>query len=515
MREDDIDTFLAARWSSLFRLACLLTGSPAEADDLLQESLVKVYLRWTKISRTQVPEAYVRRMMVNTLVSRSRRPYKRRELLEGTVTAGAVGSSEDVVLDRAQVWPLVCALPVRQRAVIVLRYYEDMSESRDRRCARLLERERQVPGPRRADVVETRGRCAEERGRGDERVMITEPWLRDTLSRQAERYEVPPYDAMSLRAAAVRRRRGTNLRYAGMAAAALLAVGVAWGQLRAGEAEVQPADSHAPSDDTILPSCFPAGVTPPVPESPWARGGFLSDEPVTATTTAPDGRSCTLVLHYGFHRFAVGLSGMVWLYSDGRLIVDTATAKDWFVQWERRLTAEGVERLRTAVATMLDRSDSRSGRYFEAKIRYGDGTFYPKDSRALVRLLTDLSWLPDEKWVRETPSIYRAAWYLTCYEMRGADGVDVHAAVRDLPPGASEVLESLEWTALPPDAETGVVRSQCVVVSRADATVLAEALGGDIAAGKANVFPMGLDGAGRQFSVHALMPDGTSGEHGD
>jgi RNA polymerase sigma-70 factor (sigma-E family) len=128
MREYDIDTFLAARWSSLFRLACLLTGSPTEADDLLQESLVKVYLRWTKISRTEVPEAYVRRMMVNTLVSRSRRPYKRRELPDGAVAAGTVGSPEDVVLDRAQVWPMVFALPVRQRAVIVLRYYEDLSE---------------------------------------------------------------------------------------------------------------------------------------------------------------------------------------------------------------------------------------------------------------------------------------------------------------------------------------------------------------------------------------------------
>jgi RNA polymerase sigma-70 factor (sigma-E family) len=128
MRDDDIDTFLAARWSSLFRLACLLTGSPTEADDLLQESLVKVYLRWTKISRTQVPEAYVRRMMVNTLVSRSRRPYKRRELLDGTIAAVGVGLPESVVLDRARVWPLVCALPVRQRAVVVLRYYEDLSE---------------------------------------------------------------------------------------------------------------------------------------------------------------------------------------------------------------------------------------------------------------------------------------------------------------------------------------------------------------------------------------------------
>lgn len=128
MPEGDIDTFLAARWSSLYRLACLLTGSPTEADDLLQESLVKVYLRWTKISRTQVPEAYVRRTMVNTLVSRSRRPYRRRELLDGTVAAVAVASPEKAVLDRVQVWPMVCALPVRQRAVIVLRYYEDLSE---------------------------------------------------------------------------------------------------------------------------------------------------------------------------------------------------------------------------------------------------------------------------------------------------------------------------------------------------------------------------------------------------
>ena len=129
MREyNDIDTFLAARWSSLFRLACLLTGSTTEADDLLQESLIKVYLRWPKISRTQVPEAYVRRMMVNTLVSRTRRPFRRRELPGATVAATAVVSPEDAVLDRVEVWPLVCGLPVRQRAVIVLRYYEDLSE---------------------------------------------------------------------------------------------------------------------------------------------------------------------------------------------------------------------------------------------------------------------------------------------------------------------------------------------------------------------------------------------------
>lgn len=89
---------------------------------------MKVYLGWTKVSRTQVPEAYVRRMMVNTLVSRSRRPHRRREVLSGRVAAVAVASPEEVVLERAQVWPMVRALPVRQRAVIVLRYYEDLSE---------------------------------------------------------------------------------------------------------------------------------------------------------------------------------------------------------------------------------------------------------------------------------------------------------------------------------------------------------------------------------------------------
>jgi RNA polymerase sigma-70 factor (sigma-E family) len=125
---DDLDDFLAARWSSLYRLACLLTGSPTEADDLLQESLVKVYVRWAKVSRTQVPEAYVRRIMVNTLVSRTRRPHRRHEQLSGQVAAMPVVSPEEAVLERAQVWPMVRALPVRQRAVIVLRYYEDLSE---------------------------------------------------------------------------------------------------------------------------------------------------------------------------------------------------------------------------------------------------------------------------------------------------------------------------------------------------------------------------------------------------
>jgi hypothetical protein len=344
--------------------------------------------------------------------------------------------------------------------------------------------------------------------------MITERELRGTLLRQAESYEVPPYDLLGLRLAAERRRRGTRLRYGGMVAAALLAVGVAWGQSRADRADVQPTGSPSPSDVTISPSCFPFGEPPPVPDGPWAGGGFLSDEPVPATR--PAGRSCTLVLRYGFHRFGPGpfVSGMVWLYSDGRLIIDTATEQDWFTQWERRLTPSGVEHMRSAVASMLGKPAGTPRRDSEASIHFGSGTFYPKDTGALKRLFIDLSWVPGEEWVMESPSIYRAAWYLTCYEMRGSEGVDVQAAVRDLPSGARAVLESRVWTARPRLAVKGVW-PECVVLSRADAAVLAEALGGDIAEGMAIVFAQDMGGTARQFSLYALMPDGTSGAHGD
>jgi len=351
--------------------------------------------------------------------------------------------------------------------------------------------------------------------------MITEPELRDALTRQAESYEVPPCDLTSLRAASLRRRRNNRLRYGGIAAAALLAAGITVGQLRTGPVDGEPADS--PSDVTASPSCFPPGEAPPVPDSPYAGGGFVSDEPVPATSPAPGGPPCTLVLHYGFHRFGndLFLSGAAHLYSDGRLIVETATEKDWFVQWERRLTPAGAERIRNTVVIMLGDPIGQPSRNFEDVIHYGDDTFYPKDTGALVRLLIDLSWIPDEDWVTENPSIYRAAWYLTCYDKPGSDGLDVHAAVSNLPSDARDVLESRVWAAnraliaRAPDAEEVVVRYLCVVLSRTDATMLVEALGGDITVGTANVLLRGLDGPAGRFSVHALMPDGTSGAHGD
>jgi RNA polymerase sigma-70 factor (sigma-E family) len=126
--DEDFAEFVGARWTSLYRLAYLLTASSAGAEDLLQTTLEKAYSRWGRISAMEYPEAYVRRMITTTLVSSRRRAWNREHPTERLPETGD-DSGEIGMLDRSMLWPLVCALPERQRAVIVLRYYEDLSEA--------------------------------------------------------------------------------------------------------------------------------------------------------------------------------------------------------------------------------------------------------------------------------------------------------------------------------------------------------------------------------------------------
>jgi RNA polymerase sigma-70 factor (sigma-E family) len=125
--DQDFAEFVAARWSALYRLSYLLAASPAGAEDLLQTSLEKAYVRWHRIGGMEYAEAYVRRMIANTYLSGRRRAWVREEPHEHVPDGES--SVEGALLDRALLWPLVCALPARQRAVIVLRYYEDLSEA--------------------------------------------------------------------------------------------------------------------------------------------------------------------------------------------------------------------------------------------------------------------------------------------------------------------------------------------------------------------------------------------------
>jgi RNA polymerase sigma-70 factor (sigma-E family) len=126
---DGFVEFVSACWRRLYRTAYLLTGDEAADEDLLQGAMEKTYARWPKVSRMESPEAYVRKLMVNAVISARRRHAWRREWLRAVVPERPVGPEDAGVLDHALVWPLVCALPERQRAVVVLRYYEDLTET--------------------------------------------------------------------------------------------------------------------------------------------------------------------------------------------------------------------------------------------------------------------------------------------------------------------------------------------------------------------------------------------------
>jgi len=75
------------------------------------------------------PDAYIRRIMVNSLTSQRRLAWRRHEVSTAEPPEIPDESGERMVLDHELLWPFVCALPQRQRAVVVLRYYEDMSEA--------------------------------------------------------------------------------------------------------------------------------------------------------------------------------------------------------------------------------------------------------------------------------------------------------------------------------------------------------------------------------------------------
>ena len=130
MRDDDdgYSEFVAARWTAFHRLAYLLTASRPAAEDLLQTALMKTYANWRRVSAMEAPDAYVRKVIVNSVVSERRRPWLARESSRAETPESSVEPADSEVLNHELLWPLICALPDRQRAVVVLRYYEDLSE---------------------------------------------------------------------------------------------------------------------------------------------------------------------------------------------------------------------------------------------------------------------------------------------------------------------------------------------------------------------------------------------------
>ena len=128
-RDADFSAYLAARQPALLRTAYLLTGQRADAEDLLQVSLAKLYLAWDRVRDRESVDAYVRRIMVNENNSLWRRAWKRREHAVDEVPEQAPHTDRHDDGTGDALWSFVQSLPKKQRAVVVLRYYEELSEA--------------------------------------------------------------------------------------------------------------------------------------------------------------------------------------------------------------------------------------------------------------------------------------------------------------------------------------------------------------------------------------------------
>ena len=125
MADDGFAEFVQARYVDLLRMAFLLTGSNLEAEDLLQNALLRVMRRWNRIDD---PVPYVRRTLINLHVDRWRRQ-RARELIMSVVPDRPVHDPADRVSEREALLSALRTLPPRARAVIVLRYWVDLTES--------------------------------------------------------------------------------------------------------------------------------------------------------------------------------------------------------------------------------------------------------------------------------------------------------------------------------------------------------------------------------------------------
>jgi len=125
---EGFSAFVAARSPALLRTAWLLTGSRAAAEDLVQEALARTWRVWPSVQRQDAPEAYVRTVMLHTFTGWSRRRWRGEIATEVLPEPGGADPMAQVDLARG-VRLALADLPPRQRAVLVLRFYDDLTEA--------------------------------------------------------------------------------------------------------------------------------------------------------------------------------------------------------------------------------------------------------------------------------------------------------------------------------------------------------------------------------------------------
>jgi RNA polymerase sigma-70 factor (sigma-E family) len=126
----DFDQFVAAHVDDLLRTAYLIVWEESEAEDLVQECLLKVARRWSRIRRMEQPRAYARRILVNLALDSARGRAQRRRELEASAPPDLVAVDPVPALEtRAELVQALGRLNERQRAVLVLRYFNDLTEA--------------------------------------------------------------------------------------------------------------------------------------------------------------------------------------------------------------------------------------------------------------------------------------------------------------------------------------------------------------------------------------------------
>jgi RNA polymerase sigma-70 factor (sigma-E family) len=124
----EFQEYMAARWPVLLRTAYLLTGDQHLAEDVAQTALTRVYANWRKVRKADDVDAYVRRVLINANTGR----FRKRRVPEHLTASPPDGQGSDPhagIDQRAVLMAALAELPARQRAVVVLRYWEDMTET--------------------------------------------------------------------------------------------------------------------------------------------------------------------------------------------------------------------------------------------------------------------------------------------------------------------------------------------------------------------------------------------------
>jgi RNA polymerase sigma-70 factor (sigma-E family) len=129
--EVNYEEFAHARLTALARYAVMLTGDGHSAQDLVQETMVRVQSHWKKVRKADSPERYVKRMMINLYLDWRRGSWWRRVLVREDAGAAlrVPGDIAEGAADRDLVWAALAQLPKQQRAALVLRYYEDLPDA--------------------------------------------------------------------------------------------------------------------------------------------------------------------------------------------------------------------------------------------------------------------------------------------------------------------------------------------------------------------------------------------------